>query len=140
MARILIIDDEASVRLAIRRMLEWAGHEVLEAENGEQGVIMHRENPADLVISDMIMPGKHGIEVIGELRRAYRDISIIAISGGKWRNNVDYLPIARKLGVSHVLDKPFEMSELLNAVRESLATGTPGIHTPPQSLTRHLVS
>lgn len=125
MARILIIDDEESVRLAIRQMVEWAGHEAVEAANGERGVALQRENPADLIIADMIMPGKHGVDVVVELMRAYPEVPIIAISGGTWRDNVDYLPIARKLGVRLVLDKPFEMSRLLRAVCECLAADTP---------------
>lgn len=124
MARILIIDDEDSVRLAIRQMVEWAGHQAVEAATGEQGVALQRESPADLIITDMIMPGKHGIDVIVELMRASPEVPVIAVSGGKWRNNVDYLPIAQKLGVRHVLDKPFEMSQLLRAVSECLAAKT----------------
>lgn len=125
MALILIIDDEESVRLAIREMVESAGHQAVEAANGEQGIALQKESPADLVITDMIMPGKHGVDVIVELMRACPEVPIIAISGGRWRDNVDYLPIARKLGVRHIIDKPFEMSHLLEAVSECLAAGTP---------------
>ena len=124
MARILIIDDEELVRHVMRRMVEWAGHEAVEAQNGEQGVALQNENPADLIIIDMIMPGRHGIDVIVELKRAHPDVSIVAMSGGKWGYNVDYLPIARKLGVRMVMDKPFEMSELLRVVRDCLTAPT----------------
>ena len=113
MARILIIDDEESVLLSLQRMVEWAGHEVVVATDGAQGLALQRENPAELIITDMIMPGRHGLDVIAELRRTHPDVSIVTISGGKWRNNVDYLPLARKLGVRMVMDKPFDMSELL---------------------------
>lgn len=120
MARILIIDDEATVRLAIRQMVEWAGHEAVEAENGEQGVALQRENPTDLVIADMIMPERHGIDAVAEIMRNDPDVPVIAISGGAMMGHADYLPIARKLGVRHILDKPFEMSQLLTAIRDCL--------------------
>ena len=120
MARILIIDDEATVRLAIRQMVEWAGHEAVEAENGEQGVALQRESPTDLVIADMIMPERHGIDAVAEIMRNDPDVPVIAISGGAMMGNTDYLPIARKLGVRRILDKPFEMSQLLTAIRDCL--------------------
>ena len=69
MARILIIDDDESVRLAMRKMVERAGHEAVEAENGKQGVALQKASPADLVISDMIMPEKHGIDAVAEIMR-----------------------------------------------------------------------
>ena len=125
MARILIIDDEVTVRLAIRKMVEWAGHEAVEAENGAQGVALQRESQADLVISDMIMPDKHGIDAVAEIMRMDPQVPVIAISGGAMLGNTDYLPIARRLGVRRILDKPFGMSQLLAAIRDCLDENPP---------------
>ena len=127
MARILIIDDHLSLRLAIRQFVEWAGHEAVEAENGEQGIALQRENPADLVICDMIMPEKHGIDTVVEIMRIDPKVPVIAISGGAMLGHLDYLPIARKLGVRRIIDKPFGMSQMLAAISDCLE------ETPPES-------
>ena len=121
MARILIIDDEELVRLTLRDMLEQAGHDVVEAVNGEEGINLHRQNPADLIITDIIMPEKEGIETIMELRGDNSEVKIIAISGGGRMGDIDYLKFARHLGVQHVLAKPFGMNELQEAVLASLS-------------------
>ena len=116
MARILIIDDDAQTRRTIRRVLEGARHEVVEARNGEVAISLYREEPADLVITDMIMPEVDGVATITILRQDYPDVKIIAISGA----NPAYLQAAGKLGASRVLAKPFGKSELLKVVREVL--------------------
>ena len=125
MARILIIDDEVLIRLDIRQMVEQAGHEAVEAESGEHGVALQSESPADFVICDMIMPDKHGIEAISEIMLNDPDVPVIAISGGAMLGNTDYLPIARRLGVRRILDKPFGMSQLLAAIRDCLDENPP---------------
>jgi CheY-like chemotaxis protein len=82
MARILVIDDERIIRTIVKHALEEDGHEVIEAGDGEEGIQLYRKNPTDLVVTDIIMPRKEGIETIKELRRNYPDIKIIAMSGG----------------------------------------------------------
>jgi len=82
MARILLIDDDAPVRRTLRKMLERQGYEVEEAPDGKAGLTLYQENPADLIITDLIMPEMEGIETIMELRRRFPDVKIIAMSGG----------------------------------------------------------
>ena len=120
MASILIIDDDAQILKMLRQILERESYDVTGASNGKQGLRLYRENPTDLVITDIIMPEKEGIEIIIELKRDYPDVKIIAISGGGRINPEDYLDIAKKLGANRIFAKPVERKELLNAVRELL--------------------
>ena len=94
MARILIIDDDEQVRRYLRKILEAQGHEVVAASDGKLGIELCREEPTDLIITDIFMPEKEGLETIGELRRDYPDVKIIAISGGGRTGNLDFLPLA----------------------------------------------
>jgi CheY-like chemotaxis protein len=121
MARILIIDDDDTVRLSLKMLLEDAEYEVVEADDGEAGLECMRENPADLVISDIFMPKKEGIETIDELRREFPHVRIIAISGGGRMDPDAYLDIARRVGADASLFKPFDMKVLLNMVERLLA-------------------
>ena len=116
MARILIIDDEEVVRMAIRKMMELAGYEIAEASDGEEGVRLYRQAPADLIITDIQMPRKNGVKVIQELRHDFPEVKIIAVTG----HAPEALSVARQLGVNHTFTKPFRMHELLEAVEELL--------------------
>ena len=118
MASILIIDDDAQFRAMLRQMLSRAGYEVLEASNGKEGMRIYRDKPADLVITDLIMPEKEGIETISDLRREFPDVKIVAISGGGKMGPEDYLRGAKLLGAQRILTKPVEKEEILEAVRE----------------------
>jgi YesN/AraC family two-component response regulator len=120
MPSILIIDDDAQILKMLRQILERESYDVTEAFNGKQGLRLYRKNPTDLVITDIIMPEKEGIEIIIELKRDYPDVKIIAISGGGRINPEDYLDIAKRLGAHRIFTKPVERKELLNAVRELL--------------------
>jgi CheY-like chemotaxis protein len=120
MARILVIDDESQIRSMLRLMLERAGYEVLEAPDGLEGIKSYRENPADLVISDLIMPNKDGIGMMIELKKEFPDAKIIAMSGGGLNKPDGYLEGAKKLGAEHTLTKPIDRHELLRAVQDSL--------------------
>ncbi|MCH8809524.1 MAG: response regulator, partial [Proteobacteria bacterium] len=91
MARILIIDDEDELRSMLRQMLEQAGHEVTEAVNGAEGIRLYEQDRPDLIITDIIMPEKEGVETIIALRRADPDLPIIAISGGGRLDATDFL-------------------------------------------------
>ena len=121
MARILIVDDEVQIRILIRQILEKQGYEVDEAEDGKIALRKFKENPFDLVIMDLIMPEKEGIETIMELKREYKDAKIIAISGGGRIGPENYLKSAGRLGASYTFTKPIENEELLKAVKELLA-------------------
>ena len=120
MAKILIIDDEEQVRLYLRRILEPEGHEVVEAGNGKVGLQLYCEEPADLIITDIFMPEKEGLETIRELRRDFPEVKIIVISGGGRLSKVDFLPMAGKLGALRTMAKPFTRQDMLSAVREVL--------------------
>ncbi len=125
MARILIIDDDEIILFTLRKMLEKGGHEVEEAKDGEQGIQLYRNNPSDVVITDIIMPGKEGIETIWELRQGFPDSKIIAISGGGVRKQDNYLATALKLGAHRAISKPVDMKQLLALVQELLEEEAP---------------
>ena len=120
MAKILVLDDEPSILLMIKKMLEKAGHEVDTALNGKEGMLLFDKNKPDLVISDIIMPEKEGLETIFELRRMYPDLKIIAISGGGRIGPDGYLPGAKLLGANMVFQKPLDQKEFVNAVNQLL--------------------
>ncbi len=124
MARILVMDDDEIFRPILREMLEFSGLEVEEAANGAIGLLMCKEKKIDLVISDVIMPEKEGLEVIRELKRDYPNIKIIAMSGGGHIGPVDYLDMAQKLGAHATLMKPFSHQQLMDAVNDLLNRNT----------------
>lgn len=125
MAKILVLDDEPSILLMIKKMLEKAGHEVDIALNGKEGMKLFEKNKPDMVITDIIMPEKEGLETIFELRRQYPALRIIAISGGGRISPDGYLPGARLLGADMIFQKPLVQKEFLNAVEELLNKVTP---------------
>ncbi len=96
------------------------GYNVSEASDGAKGTRIYRENPVDLVITDLIMPEKEGIETIRELKRDFPDINIIAISGSGCLYPDDYLFMAKMLGAQRTLTKPIERDELIGTVKELL--------------------
>ena len=121
MAQILIIDDEENVRAAIVQILESEGHAAIEAADGEKGIQKFRETPVDLVITDILMPEKEGLETISELRKIAPDVKVIAMSGGGRLQHVDFLEVAERLGACKTLKKPFQIEQLCNAVNGCLA-------------------
>ena len=122
MAHILVIDDEEEIRNILRQILEGQGYTVTEASNGREGLRRFSEKPADLVITDLLMPEKEGIETIIELRHTFPGVKIIAISGGGYVGPDKYLEMAKKLGAGKTFAKPFNISDLLKAVQELLVT------------------
>ena len=120
MARILIIDDDQMVLNMLRQVLEGAKHTVVEAPNGEVAMRLWREQPADLIVTDILMPEKDGLEVIRELRRECPTVKVIALSGGSRKVHFDALDVARRFGAVATLEKPFELKELLAAVESVL--------------------
>ena len=118
MFRILVIDDDVQVRKMLRLTLAAEGFDVVEAQDGKVAMRLFRQDPSDLVITDLIMPEKEGIETIIELKRDFPDIKIIAISGGGRIDPKDYLYLAEKLGAQVTLEKPFSRKEVLEAVYE----------------------
>jgi CheY-like chemotaxis protein len=116
---ILLIDDEAPFRSVIKQVLQNAGYDVVEAADGAEGIRYFHEKPADMIITDIIMPEKEGIETIIELKEAYPAVKMIAMSGGGWYGTDIDFDMAKKLG-AHTLDKPFALQELLDVVNELL--------------------
>lgn len=122
MARILIIDDDRAVQLSIQLALEREGHQVVCASDGEEGLSAFASKTPDLVITDLIMPNKEGIETIIQLRVRDPKTPILAISGGGRLSNADFLKMAAKVGANAILAKPFERQDLIAAVRGLLPT------------------
>jgi len=121
-ARILVVDDDASIRSLLRGMLERQGYEVVEAEDGCEGLQCYWTALPDLVITDLQMPGMDGLELIMEVRRACPTAKIIAISGGQRALN-----LARPL-TQCAFEKPFQLGSFMVAVRELLAAvASPGL-------------
>jgi DNA-binding response OmpR family regulator len=118
MARILIIDDDVRICRLMAKTLVGAGHEVIEAFDGDEGLRLFRDRHPAIVITDILLPKRDGIATILELRREAPAIAIIAISGGGYGYGVDYLDFARKLGADRVLPKPFKLAELVDVVND----------------------
>lgn len=121
MAKIMVVDDEPSLRTMLSHMLAQDHHEVILGKDGEQGIKLYKENLPDLVISDLVMPNKNGIDMILELKKDYPDLRLIAISGGGGiTGSFDYLPTAKLIGANLILNKPFGLKELRKALQEVL--------------------
>ena len=120
MKRILLIDDDPTVRGAFRKILEREGYDVVTASNGKAAMRSVRQKDPDIVITDMLMPEQDGVETIMELRRDYPELKVVAISGGGCISSDYYLEVALKLGVETVLHKPLKREKLLATVEKIL--------------------
>ena len=120
MALILIIDDEPQIRSMLKLMLERDGYEVAEAPDGIEGIRVFRQNPAELIITDLIMPNKDGIGLIIDLKKEFPNVKIIAMSGGGLNKPEGYLKGAKKLGAACTLTKPIDRGEMLRAIKDVL--------------------
>lgn len=123
--RVLVIDDDDSIRLFIRRVLEHHRYVVLEARNGDEGIRTYRENLPDLVLLDLYMPEKDGLETLRDLRQETPPPKVVTMSGGGPKYDVTILQSARFLGSHSALVKPFSIGELLELVRSMLAASPP---------------
>lgn len=131
MTSIILVDDEPDIRDSVQRTLEQAGYSVRVANSGSEGIAEYRRDPADLMITDMIMPDGHGLDLIRELRADYPNVRILAISGGgnfgaqSYQtgaiSTTAYLAAATAAGAKVALTKPFTREKLLAAVRDALA-------------------
>jgi CheY-like chemotaxis protein len=120
MSEILVIDDDAGMRRTIVRILESAGYDVIEAQDGREGIELFQRHAPRLVITDLLMPAKDGLETIRDIRRTGSNTRILATSGG-WRTaQLDFLGTAAEFGADHVLPKPFRSKDLLDAVAKLL--------------------
>lgn len=116
MASILVVDDEDLVRFSVRQMLEDVGHAVKEAADGVEGISQLQGCAFDLMITDIVMPRKEGMETIAEAKQMQPDLRVIAISGGGPVGQFHYLELAKQFGADAVLAKPFKKQELIALV------------------------
>ncbi|MFH1216133.1 MAG: response regulator [Pseudomonadota bacterium] len=119
MAKILVVDDETQIQDLLKMLLEGLGHSVKTADNGSIGLKLLSHEHFDLVITDIFMPEKEGLETIIEIKRDFPAVKVIAISGGNG-SGCDYLPFTRPLGASGCLNKPFTNHEIVTLVQELL--------------------
>ena len=122
MPKVLIIDDDEALRRLLLLLLPRLGYEAVAEPDGVAGLRRVGEWEPDVVITDLIMPEKEGVETIMELRRLHPEIKIIAMSGGGRGSSIDYLQIAKRCGAHRTLAKPFEREEIKTALAEVLAT------------------
>ena len=117
MARVLLIDDNDSYRSVIKSMLSIAGHEVVEAANGDSGLNLFLEHEPEIVITDILMPECDGIEFLHSLSTISHSTPIICISGGIEGDTTWMDPLIKSFGAVHFLKKPFEKEVLLSTVQ-----------------------
>jgi DNA-binding response OmpR family regulator len=122
--RICLVEDDRPLRTVLARFLTQSGYEVVQAEHGRQALQVMELRPADLVITDMIMPEMDGVETIVALRREYPKVKIIAMSGGGLRSAEQYLQLAQMLGAQKTFSKPIIPQELLDTISGLIGTGT----------------
>ena len=123
MARILIMDDDASVRLALRKLLEKMGHAVEEAPNAVEGAKLYNESVPDLIITDLLMPERDGVEALIDLHARHPNIKTIVISG----EAPEFLPIAEDLGAHYTIAKPFKNQDIIDTVTRLLSDKSSGV-------------
>ena len=119
--KILLIDDDNHFREMFAELLRRNNYEVIETSDGRYATELYAEHRPALVITDIIMPEKEGIETILDLRRMHGNLKIIAISGGGRTNAMDNLRSARLLGADQTFEKPFENSDILKAIKEIIS-------------------
>lgn len=124
MTRILVIDDDEVVRAALCSVLSAKGHAVTETHNGASAILLHRQQPFKLVITDILMPDFDGIEVIRRLRQLDADVKIIAISGGGMADPEQFLAMAERLGADATFSKPFDWEALVDTVERFASHGS----------------
>jgi len=125
MPRILVIDDESLIRSTVVTILNREGFSVEEASDGQAGIAMFHKSQPDLVITDIFMPNRDGIEIVMELKRSSPRTKIIAMTGGGQTRMMEIASAAKLLGADHILHKPFESESLVAAVNAALGTPPP---------------
>lgn len=124
MPRVLVVDDDLEIRKLLREALEEAGFEVDVARDGAEGLAQYRRQRADVVITDILMPKRSGIELVSSLLRDDRYVQIIAMSGVVGER---FLEAGIELGVKRVFAKPVNVDDLVNAVRELVENTSRGV-------------
>jgi CheY-like chemotaxis protein len=122
-AKILLVDDDAAVRKTLKMLLQEAGHDIDEAVDGNDAIARYEEHLAhDLIITDVFMPGRSGVQLILDLKRRHPDLKIIAISGGGAEKDLTQLQAAGALGADHIISKPISAEHLFDFVDDCLAS------------------
>lgn len=125
MAKIMIVDDDPITRRILVEIVGQAGHEVVQAEDGMHALRLFKESPADLVITDIFMPEKEGLELVRELMEEYPEVKLIAISGGSSLTKFDSLDWVRMFGVKYAFSKPLDRDKILAAIDDLLSDVRP---------------
>lgn len=123
MPKILVVDDDVDVLRVLQLFLERAGYEVTTVDDGNEAVARYSAEPHDLVITDIVMPEKEGIETIADLRALNPSLPIVAISGGGRIGAQDYLTWVKRCGVEHTFIKPIDRTALLEVVEQLVGAG-----------------
>jgi DNA-binding NtrC family response regulator len=121
MPAVLLLEDNRAYRELLTEVLTLAGFDVCAVPDGRGVTRILSERRIDLVVTDLVMPERDGIEIMTDLRYSHPELPIIAISGDVPLNTTLYLTIAEKLGASRVIAKPFRMDQLITAAREAVA-------------------
>jgi DNA-binding NtrC family response regulator len=122
MASILLVEDDEQMRNLLSDILRREGYEVVVAQDGQEAVRLYHQRPTDLIVTDLLMPEKEGLEMIIELHRSHPELRIIAMTGGGDMNPDALLKMASFFGAWRILHKPFSLGAFLHAVDESLQT------------------
>lgn len=123
MTRVLVIDDDIQIRNMLREFLTRNGYDAVVAGDGSAATELLREGLVDLVITDVVMPNKEGLETIREIRADHPDMKIIAISGGGKIGPQSYLDLARRFGAVYTFTKPLDLAAVMEAVRDLTGVG-----------------
>lgn len=116
--RVLVVDDSADIRGMLQAQLEMEGFEVATAPDGARALALLGRQRTDLIITDLFMPDKDGIETILGIREKYPAVQIVAMSGWDSRQGSDYLKVAREIGAVRTVKKPFELTDIVKIVRD----------------------
>ena len=114
--KILVVDDDDLVRMALSRILQKQGYACCEAKNGVEGIAAFKAHQPNIILTDMLMPDKEGLETISELLQMDPNVKIIAMSGGGQSQNMSFLQLARKIGASRTISKPVKPDDLFAAI------------------------
>ena len=121
MATILIVDDEKPVRDLVSKIVLKDGHDIVVAVDGQEACDQYAKSDIDLIITDLVMPEKNGIQMIMDLKAQAPDLKVVAISGGSsFSGDIDLLSVAKLLGAKHIIKKPFSVDDIRNAVNDTL--------------------
>ena len=128
MATILVVDDDPQVCDLLQQILENEGHAVYGALNGIEGISLYRRHRPELVLLDILMPEKEGLETIRDLRKEFPNVMIIAMSAASESAKINLLELASRLGAQYRLNKPFQLKDVIDLVNTALSkNGATGI-------------